>query len=24
VTEGARREGDHVVYDVGGDLPLPL
>lgn len=24
VTEGARREGDHVVYDVGGDVPLPL
>ncbi len=24
VTEGARRDGDHVVYDVGGDLPLPL
>lgn len=24
VTEGARLDGDHVVYDVGGDLPLPL
>ena len=24
VTEGARREGDHVVYDVGGDVRLPL
>lgn len=24
VTEGARRAGDHVVYDVGGDVPLPL
>jgi len=24
VTEGARRHGDHVVYDVGGDRPLPL
>jgi uncharacterized protein (DUF488 family) len=24
VTEGARPEGDHVVYDVGGDIPLPL
>jgi uncharacterized protein (DUF488 family) len=24
ITEGARRDGDHVVYDVGGDVPLPL
>ncbi len=24
VTDGARRNGDHVVYDVGGDVPLPL
>jgi uncharacterized protein (DUF488 family) len=24
VTEGARRNGDHVVYDVGGTVPLPL
>ena len=24
VTEGARRAGDDVVYDLGGDLPLPL
>jgi uncharacterized protein (DUF488 family) len=24
VTDGARPEGDHVVYDVGGDIPLPL
>lgn len=24
VTNGARRAGDHVVYDVGGDIPLPL
>jgi uncharacterized protein (DUF488 family) len=24
VTDGARRDGAHVVYDVGGDVPLPL
>ncbi len=24
VTEGARRDGDRVVYDVGGTVPLPL
>lgn len=24
VTDGARRAGDDVVYDVGGDVPLPL
>jgi uncharacterized protein (DUF488 family) len=24
VTHGARPAGDHVVYDVGGDIPLPL
>lgn len=24
VTDGARLEGDRVVYDVGGDQPLPL
>jgi uncharacterized protein (DUF488 family) len=24
VTGGARRDGDRVVYDVGGDTPLPL
>jgi uncharacterized protein (DUF488 family) len=24
LTEGVRREGDHLVYDVGGTLPLPL
>lgn len=24
VTEGARREGDHVVYDIGATPPLPL
>jgi hypothetical protein len=24
LTDGVRREGDGVVYDVGGDRPLPL
>lgn len=24
LTDGVRRAGDHVVYDVGGDIPLPL
>ncbi len=24
LTDGVRRDGDHVVYDVGGSLPLPL
>lgn len=24
VTDGARLDGDHLVYDVGGDVPLPL
>jgi uncharacterized protein (DUF488 family) len=24
LTDGVRRDGDHVVYDVGGDIPLPL
>ena len=24
LTVGVRRAGDHVVYDVGGDVPLPL
>jgi uncharacterized protein (DUF488 family) len=24
VTEGARSAGDHVVYDLGADIPLPL
>jgi uncharacterized protein (DUF488 family) len=24
VTDGARRADGHVVYDVGGDVPLPL
>lgn len=24
LTDGVRRDGDQVVYDVGGDLPLPL
>lgn len=23
-TDGVRRSGDHLVYDVGGDVPLPL
>jgi uncharacterized protein (DUF488 family) len=24
LTDGVRRAGEHVVYDVGGDVPLPL
>jgi uncharacterized protein (DUF488 family) len=24
LTDGVRRDGDHLVYDVGGTLPLPL
>ena len=24
LTDGVRSAGDHVVYDVGGDVPLPL
>ena len=24
LTDGVRRSGEHVVYDVGGDVPLPL
>jgi uncharacterized protein (DUF488 family) len=24
LTEGARLDGDHVVYDLGGTVPLPL
>jgi uncharacterized protein (DUF488 family) len=24
LTDGVRRDGDGVVYDVGGDRPLPL
>ena len=24
LTDGVRLEGDHLVYDVGGTLPLPL
>jgi uncharacterized protein (DUF488 family) len=24
LTDGVRRAGDHLVYDVGGDVPLPL
>jgi uncharacterized protein (DUF488 family) len=24
LTDGVRRDGDHLVYDLGGTLPLPL